>query len=374
MSSEDDRRWMELVLDLAAEGRGLVEPNPMVGCVLVRHGAEIGRGFHRRFGGKHAEIEALDTCQGDAAGATVYVNLEPCSHHGKTPPCVDRLIQAGVARVVVSDEDPFPEVAGRGVSKLREAGISVSVGIARQAARSLNAPYLKRVSTGQPWVIAKWAMTLDGKIATISGDSKWISCEASRAVVHQIRGRVDAIIVGIQTAIMDDPLLTARPAGPREATRIVVDTGLRLPIDSRLVATVRQHPTLIATGASVDADRVRQLSGAGCEILPLNGDAHALRLSQLLDELGRRQMTNILVEGGGQLLGGFLDMAKIDEVHVFVGNRITGGLTAASPLGGAGIARMQDAVTLTDLLHTVIGENVHISGRPVWPPRPGTDT
>ncbi len=363
MNVANDQRWMQRAIELASCGAGFVEPNPQVGCVLVRDGLELGSGFHQNFGGDHAEVEALRCCNGDAAGATAYVNLEPCSHHGKTPPCADQLIEARVARVVIGAYDPFPQVAGRGIARLRAAGISVDIGVLENQSRTLNAPYFKRIATGLPWIIAKWAMTLDGKLATVEGDSKWISSEESRAVVHKLRGRVDAIMVGSRTVITDDPLLTARPPGPRRATRIVVDSGLQLPLESQLVTTANQHPTLIAAGPAANTAKRQQLVDAGCEVLILDGNDHESRLNQLLNELGRREMSNILVEGGAGLLGGLMDLQEIDEVHVFIGNRIAGGATAVSPIGGAGQPAIQQAWNLHDISHTIIAEDVYIHGR-----------
>ncbi len=224
-----DTQQMQRAIALARRGEGFVEPNPMVGCVLVRDGNVVGEGWHQRFGGPHAEVVALQAAGGDARGATAYVSLEPCCHHGKTPPCTQALIDAGVARVVIAMHDSFAEVAGGGVKQLREAGIEVTVGLLDDEARQLNAPYLKLIEQGRPWVIAKWAMTLDGRIASKTGSSQWISGEASRAIGHGLRGRVDAIIVGRGTAAADDPLLTTRLSDgnkpPRTATRVVFESG-----------------------------------------------------------------------------------------------------------------------------------------------------
>jgi diaminohydroxyphosphoribosylaminopyrimidine deaminase/5-amino-6-(5-phosphoribosylamino)uracil reductase len=354
---------MELAIQLARAGQGHVEPNPMVGCVIVRDDREIGRGFHRKFGDKHAEVEALESCSESPGGATAYVTLEPCCHQGKTPPCAHRLIEAGVARVVVAHDDPFPAVAGRGIEQLRQAGIQVDVGLMQQEARGLNAPYLKSVHKARPWVMAKWAMTLDGKIATRTGDSQWISSEASRAVVHEIRGRVDAIVIGSQTAIADDPLLTARPRGPRVATRVVVDSELRIPVNAQLVRSADQFPTLLVAGPGHDPDRALRLQQAGCEIIRLQEPDHNRRLLRLLDELGNRQMTNVLVEGGAGLLGGIFDIGEVDEVHVFIGNRIVGGRQALTAIRGIGIESINRALALTDRTARLLGDDVYISGR-----------
>ncbi len=238
---------MARAIELALRGEGAVEPNPMVGCVIMRDGETIGEGFHARFGSPHAEVEALAVAASRAHGADVYVTLEPCCHHGKTPPCTQALISAGVRRVIVAQRDPFAKVAGQGIAELERAGIEVQVGLLESEARALNAPYLKLLAQGRPWIIAKWAMTLDGKLATRSGDSRWISSPASRGIVHALRGRVDAIMVGRGTAAADDPLLTARPAGLRTATRIVLDSLATLPSDSQLARTAHDGPVIMAT-------------------------------------------------------------------------------------------------------------------------------
>jgi diaminohydroxyphosphoribosylaminopyrimidine deaminase/5-amino-6-(5-phosphoribosylamino)uracil reductase len=269
--------------------------------------------------------------------------------------------------VVAAQPDPFPAVAGGGLAELRAAGIEVEVGLEERAARRLNAPYHKLLSTGRPWIIAKWAMTLDGKIATRAGDSRWISGEASRALVHELRGRVDAILIGSGTATADDPLLTARPPGPRVATRIVFDSRASLSSTSQLVRTAGDVPVIIAVGpASTPADRAR-LTDAGCQVLALPGASHAERLAQLLDELGRRRMTNVLAEGGGQLWGALLDAGQIDELHSFIGPKLIGGASAPSPIAGGGLDRMAQALPLDDVTIRQVGDDAYIHGRVRWP-------
>ena len=360
---ESDRHWMEAALRIAKAGEGHVEPNPMVGCVIVKGGVEIGRGFHRKWGDKHAEVEALDACSESPVDATAYVTLEPCCHTGKTPPCVKRLIEAKLKRVVIAQYDPFPKVQGGGVEQLQEAGIQVDVGVMQHEARLLNAPYLKRLKKGRPWVMAKWAMTLDGKIATRTGESQWISSEASRAIVHEIRGRVDAIVIGSQTALADNPLLTARPQGPRVATRIVVDSELRVASDSKLVRSAKEFPTLFVAGPKHKPERAAALEANGCEVMRLQEADHGKRLGLLLDELGERQMTNVLIEGGAGLLGGVFDIGEVDEVHVFVGNRIVGGAQAPSAINGIGIESMSRAFELTERSAKLLEDDVYVKGR-----------
>jgi diaminohydroxyphosphoribosylaminopyrimidine deaminase/5-amino-6-(5-phosphoribosylamino)uracil reductase len=360
---ELDRWHMRRALELAANGRGQVEPNPLVGCVIA-HGAEIiAEGWHRQFGGPHAEIEALNMAGGRAAGATVYVTLEPCCHFGKTPPCTAALIATGVARVVAAMRDPFPAVAGQGASELVAAGIEVELGVLEDEARWLNAPYLKLTESNLPWVIAKWAMTLDGKIATHTGDSRWISSEASRRLVHELRGRVDAVVVGSATAQRDDPLLTARPPGARTAARVVVDSQATLSPDSQLATTAREVPVIVAATASAPTENRQRLSSAGCEVLSLAGATHADRLHELLRELGRRRMTNVLVEGGGRLLGTLADIGQIDELHVFVAPRVIGGDASPSPVGGRGVSQLVNALAIERPEWRDSGGDLYFSGR-----------
>lgn len=360
---EFDAWHMARALELAHRGQGLVEPNPMVGCTLVLDGETVGEGWHQRFGGPHAEVEALRSAGARACGATAYVTLEPCCHQGKTGPCTRALIEAGVTRVVVAQRDPFPQVSGQGLAELERAGISVEVGLMAAEARHLNAPYLKLVERGRPWIIAKWAMTLDGKLAARSGDSRWISSEPSRAIVHRLRGRVDAILVGRGTAEHDDPLLTARPPGPRTPARIVLDSAAALANSSQLVQTASQAPVIVAvSAAAAQADRQR-LTAAGCEVLVLDGGTPNERLAALLDQLGRRKMTNLLIEGGSQLLGSLFDLGQIDEVHAFVAPKLVGGAGAPSPLGGAGLAAMSEALKLDAAEIVPCGGDVYMHGR-----------
>ncbi|HZZ79256.1 MAG TPA: bifunctional diaminohydroxyphosphoribosylaminopyrimidine deaminase/5-amino-6-(5-phosphoribosylamino)uracil reductase RibD [Gemmataceae bacterium] len=340
--SAQDEIWMRRALELAERGRGHVEPNPLVGAILVRSGQIVGEGWHQKFGAAHAEINAFAQAGDAARGATLYVTLEPCCHQGKTPPCTDAVIRAGVAEVKAALQDPFPQVSGQGAAQLRNAGVVIEFGLCEAEAQRQNAPYLTLLASGRPYVHAKWAMSLDGKIATRTGDSKWISNEASRRRVHELRGRMDAIIVGIGTALADDPQLTARPPGPRTPCRVIVDSSARLPLTSQLVRTARETPVLIATCCS-DESRLAPLRQAGCEILCVPGSDGKVALAAMLSELGRRRWTNVLVEGGSGLLGAMHDVDVIDEVHVFVAPLLIGGSTAPGPLGGNGIGPLSDA-------------------------------
>lgn len=360
---ELDECHIRRALELAARGEGWVEPNPMVGCVVARGAQIVGEGWHQRFGGPHAEILALQAAGKLACGATLYVTLEPCCHQGKTPPCTHAILATGIRRVVAAQTDPFPQVAGQGLQALLAAGVAVDAGIGAEAARRLNAPYLKRVQTGRPWLIAKWAMTLDGKLATRDNDSRWISNETSRRLVHELRGRVDAVLVGRGTLLADDPLLTARPAGPRAALRVVLDSQAAAPLDRRLIATAREYPTLIAVAEEADGARVEALRAAGCETFACPGSDHAARFDALLLELGRRGGANVLVEGGAAVLGCLFDHDWVDEVQVFVAPKIVGGDRARSPVAGVGRRLMSQAAAFERIAAYMVEGDWHYRGR-----------
>lgn len=358
---DNDLIAMRLALAEARRGRGLVEPNPMVGAAVVREGKIVSVGHHARFGGPHAEVVALDAAGEAARGSTLVVTLEPCCHFGKTPPCAEAVIQAGVRRVVVAMRDPFPRVSGGGFDRLRSAGIDVEVGLLEVEARTLNAPFLKRVATGMPFVLAKWAMTLDGKTATSSGDSRWISGPRSRAIVHETRGRMDAILVGIGTALADNPALTARPPGPRNASRVLLDPAARLPLDSTLVQTARDTPVLVAVNGRASSESIQALQNAGCEILTFEGEGR-VSIVELLRELGGRGMTNLLVEGGGRALGSFFDADSVDAIDVFIAPKIAGGVPNFVPAWGVGVNVMAEAWRLIDPHVSVIDGDVRVDG------------
>lgn len=361
----DDATIMRRALALAAQGIGRVEPNPAVGAVLVDGDRNlISEGFHECFGGPHAEANALAAAGDRARGATLFVTLEPCCHYGKTPPCTEAVIAAGVKRVVAATTDPNPRVAGAGTAELRAAGVEVEVGLCESEARRLIVPFATLTALGRPFVHAKWAMTLDGKIASRTGHSKWISNRASRDVVHRLRSRMDAVVVGIGTALADDPLLTARPAGPRPQTRIVTDSRGRLSPDSQLARTARETPVVLATTDAADPARLRSLEAAGVEVIPFpRSPDRSVPLPAFLAELGRRRMTNILVEGGGILLGSLFDADLIDEIHVFVAPKLVGGASATSPLGGVGLDRIPEASQLDAPEVTVLDGDIYLRGR-----------
>lgn len=362
----DSESVMRRALELARLGAGRVEPNPMVGAVVVDSQFNLlGEGWHESFGGPHAEVHALRAAGERARGATLFVTLEPCSHHGKTPPCVDAVIAAGIARVIIGRQDPAQHVNGRGIAALRAAGIAVEVGLLGAEAMQLTAPFAKLIATGRPYVHAKWAMTVDGKIATETGESKWISNEASRATTHRLRGCMDAIIVGSGTALADDPMLTARPPGARTAARIVVDSRALVSSDSNLVRTAKEVPVIVAASAAASAADVLRLSQAGVEVLRCEADATEagrVDLPKLFQELGRRQMTNVLVEGGSKILGSLFDARLVDEVHVFIAPKIFGGKNAVPAVAGAGWPNGAAIPRIVRTQIEVFGEDVYIHG------------
>lgn len=350
------QQWMAKALELAEQGRGFVEPNPLVGALVVHNGKVIGEGWHQKYGGPHAEVHALTRAGAAAKGADLYVTLEPCCHYGKTPPCTDLIINKGVRRVIIAMPDPFPAVSGNGIQKLQAAGIEVIQGINEPHARRLNAPYLKLITTEHPYVHLKWAMTLDGKIATKTGDSKWISNEKARERVHQLRGRVDGILVGIGTVLADDPLLTARPPGPRMATRIVLDSQGRIPLTTKLVQTANEIPTIIVVRQT---DQQSELEANGCEVITLPGKNRP-SIDSLLSALGQRKMTNLLVEGGAEVLGSFINEKAVDEAHIYIAPKLTGGKEAPGPTAGPGVEKINQALTMSSIQSEQIEDNIYL--------------
>ena len=354
---------MERALELARRGEGFVEPNPQVGAVvLAADGRVVGEGWHERHGGPHAEVMALEAAGEAARAGTLVVTLEPCCHHGKTPPCTAAVVAAGIRRVVIGAGDPFPAVDGGGIASLRAAGLEVESGVLEEAATRLTAPFRRLVSSGRPWVIAKWAMSLDGRIAASGGDSRWISNAASRGVVHALRGRMDAILVGIGTALADDPLLTARPAGQRVALRVVVDSTARLPPASRLAQTAREIPLLVAVGPEAPQERLEALHVLGCGIWRGKETDRDARLAALLAHLGRERLTNLLVEGGSGILGSLHDGGLIDEAWAFVAPKLLGGSGSPAAIAGRGAAGVGAAQRIVVEQTTPLGGDLLIRG------------
>lgn len=359
---------MQQALSLAGRGRGHVEPNPMVGCVIVADGQVIGRGYHRRYGGPHAEVNALYACGRSPRGATCYVTLEPCCHHGKTAPCTDALIAAGIGEVVCAMGDPFAAVAGGGIDALRQAGVRVRVGCMQQEAQELNAPYVTLLTRRRPYVIAKWAQTLDGKIAARTGQSKWISSAASRKLVHRWRGLVDCILTGVGTVLADDPQLTARDVRARRvARRIVVDSHLRTRRSCKLVASAGETPTTIAAVRRDDAallTRAAELERAGVEVLWTSCDNERVHLGRLLESLGSQRMTNVLIEAGPTLMGSLIRGNLVDEYRVFVCPCLAGDDQAPSAVAGMPPKNPDHFARLARYHTRHIGDDLLLTGYP----------
>jgi diaminohydroxyphosphoribosylaminopyrimidine deaminase/5-amino-6-(5-phosphoribosylamino)uracil reductase len=362
-----DRTHLARAIELAEGGRGRTSPNPLVGAVIVRDGQVLGEGFHTALGAPHAEREAIAAAGGaDLHGATLYVSLEPCCHTGRTPPCTEAIIEAGISRVVVASDDPTEKAAGRGLGILRDEGIEVVVADAELAvrARLLNQPFRKHARTGRPFVLFKSAMTLDGKVATRTGDSKWISGEDSRRLSHRWRAEVDAVVVGIGTALTDDPQLTARIEGvTRQPRRIVFDSEARLPLDSQLVRGVSEVPLTVVVTRAAPRTAVDALEVAGADVIVATGANEPDRVRNALVQLGAAGVTSILLEGGPHLAGAFLDAGEVDEIRLFVAPVVLGGSSARDPLEGEGAERIASAVRALSLECSRVAEDVLITAR-----------
>lgn len=342
-----DRDYMELALELAASAKGNTNPNPCVGAVLVKEGVIVGTGLHRKAGEPHAEVHAFKMAGDHAKGATLYVTLEPCSHFGKTPPCANLVKESGVSRVVVATMDPNPSVAGRGINLLREAGIEVEVGLLEHEARKLNERFIHNMLTNKPFVISKFAMTMDGKIATHNGHSKWITSEESRLQVHKLRHEIDAILVGVGTVLADNPSLTTRlpHREGKNPIRIILDSELKTPLTSNVVETAEAQ-TILVCGKDVDATKVKQLTEKGVQILSVTKTDEGLNLVEMLDELYKAGITDLLVEGGSEINASFLRAGLINKVLVYIAPKILGGRHSKSPFAGIDIDSVDEGMQL----------------------------
>ena len=357
-----DEYYMRLALGLAAKGRGIVAPNPMVGAVIVKSDRIIGQGYHEKYGNPHAEVNAFDSVTEDVEGATIYVTLEPCSHYGKTPPCADLIIQKKIKRVVVGSLDPNPLVSGRGVRKLQAAGIEVAAGVLAKESQELNEVFMKFITTKQPFVVLKTAMSLDGKIATRTGASKWISGEESRKRVHQERGYLSGIMVGINTVLRDDPKLTARIPGSKNPVRIVVDSQLRIPLDANVVQQQTEAPTIILTTNKADSEKRSLLTEKGITILTISERNGQVDLQDGMTKLGTRNIDSILLEGGSELNYSALEAGIVDKVQMYIAPKIIGGSTSFTPVGGKGIEQLSEAFPVKRITTRTIGEDILIEG------------
>jgi diaminohydroxyphosphoribosylaminopyrimidine deaminase/5-amino-6-(5-phosphoribosylamino)uracil reductase len=365
-ATQTDERHLLRTIELAAHARGCVSPNPLVGAVVVKDGRRIGEGFHAGPGYPHAEREALAACQSDPGGGTLYVSLEPCSHQGRTPPCTEAIVDAGIARVVIASDDPTEKASGRGPGILRDEGIEVEIwnGAVERQARLLNQPFRKHARTGRPLVVLKAAMTLDGKVATRTGDSKWISGEASRARAHRWRAESDAVAIGIGTALADDPLLTARIEGvARQPRRVVFDADARLPLDSQLVRTAPEVPLTVVCSRAAKRTAIQALEAAGADVIVTSGPNEAARVTSALEELGAREIQSLLLEGGPRLAGAFLEAGEVDAARVFVAPALAGGRQARTAVEGLGAEDVAGALRSDEVELDRIDDDVLISAR-----------
>lgn len=369
VSTEQESSYLRRALELAEEGRGHVSPNPLVGAVIVRDGEVIGEGFHAELGGLHAERAAIEDCRArgsDPAGAALYVTLEPCAHTGRQPPCTEAILEAGISRVVYASEDPTDKASGRGPGMLRDGGVDVELagGSEASAARLLNQPFRKRARTGRPLVTYKAAMSLDGRVASPTGDSRWISSVESRELVHRWRTECDAVAVGIGTALADDPLLTARIEGAgSQPARVVFDSGARLPLESALVTSIDEAPLFVICAPEAASAKRDGLENAGAEVIVAPGRTDQDRLEAGLAELGRRGIQDLLVEGGPTFAGALFDAGEIDEVRLFIAPVLVGAAQARAAIEGEGAIRIADGVRPLATNFEQVGEDMLVRAR-----------
>jgi diaminohydroxyphosphoribosylaminopyrimidine deaminase / 5-amino-6-(5-phosphoribosylamino)uracil reductase len=359
-----NEEYIKRALELAKGGWGNTNPNPLVGAVIVKNGEVIAEGYHKVLGSAHAEVDAFNNAKQSVKGGTLYVNLEPCSHYGRTPPCAQTIIEAGISKVVIAMEDPNPKVSGRGIKMLKDAGIEVVVGILEREARKLNEIFIKYITDKRPFVIMKTAMTLDGKIACASGDSKWITGESSRQQVHVVRDRVASIMVGINTVIVDNPALTTRLSAGRgkDPIRIIVDSKGIIPIDSQVINVESAAGVILATTSLIESEKEKQLMKKGIRVLKLDGQAGHVDLTKLMEELYKLEIDSVLLEGGGNLNAAALNSGIVDKVMFFVATKIIGGEDAKTPVEGSGIQHMKNALKLQDVSINSFDEDILVEG------------
>ncbi|QJA07580.1 bifunctional diaminohydroxyphosphoribosylaminopyrimidine deaminase/5-amino-6-(5-phosphoribosylamino)uracil reductase RibD [Romboutsia sp. CE17] len=354
-----NQEYMRLAIEIAKKGAGKVNPNPMVGAVIVKDERVIGQGYHKYYGGNHAEVNAFENLSDNPEGATIYVTLEPCSHYGKTPPCVDKIIANKISKVVVGTLDPNPLVEGRGIKALKEAGIEVITGVLEEECKKLNEVFMKYILCKRPFVVLKTAMTLDGKIATESGESKWITSDKSRQEVHKLRNKLSAIMVGVNTVIKDNPELTCRLEGGKNPVRIIVDSKLRIPLGSNVVVD-NLAQTIVATTEVADKDKILVLEKLGVKVLIINSKNERVDLQSLMIELGKRDIDGILLEGGATLSFSALEENIVDKIQVYIAPKIIGGEKSKTSIGGKGIEKLSDAIMLNNMTVKSVGTDLLI--------------
>lgn len=357
-------QFMERALELAEKGVGYTSPNPLVGAVIVKDGKIIGEGCHEFFGGPHAEINAFNHASEEVGGAEMYVTLEPCSHYGKTPPCARAIVKKGIKKVVVALEDPNPKVSGRGIKLLREAGIEVITGVMEEESRKLNEIFIKYITSGLPFCILKSAMTLDGKTAAVTGDSKWVTNEESRQYVHKLRHRVSSVMAGIGTVLSDDPYLTTRISGMegRDPVRIIVDSSARIPLTANVLNLNSRAGTILAVTERASDARLKELEKKGAKIIMTPMVNNRVDLKYLMKALGKMEIDSVFLEGGSELNYSALEADIVDKVNIFIAPKLIGGKDAKTPVGGSGRQLMQEAVTLKEIKTYAFGEDTMIEG------------
>lgn len=353
--------YMQLALEIAKKGIGHTSPNPMVGCIVVKNGMIVAEGFHEEYGSLHAERRALESCAEDLTGADLYVTLEPCCHHGKTPPCTDIIIERGIGRVIVGTLDPNPVVAGKGVQILRDHGIEVETGILEKECLELNEVFMHYIEKKKPYIAMKYAMTMDGKIATFTGDSKWVTGEESRRHVHQLRKRYSSIMVGIGTILVDDPMLNCRIEEGVDPVRVICDSNLRIPMESRIVKTAENIPTIVAYAVG-DEKKQEKLKTAGVELICVDAGGR-VDFPALVKELGQRGIDSILIEGGGTFHGTVLKSGLVDRIYCYIAPKLIGGKEAKSPVEGSGFSIMDEALAIHDTEIMKLGKDICITGK-----------
>jgi diaminohydroxyphosphoribosylaminopyrimidine deaminase / 5-amino-6-(5-phosphoribosylamino)uracil reductase len=356
-----DQKYMRMAIELAKKGVGKVNPNPMVGAVIVKDEKVIGEGYHEEYGKAHAEVNAFSSLIEESKGATLYVTLEPCSHYGKTPPCVDKIIENKIAKVVVGALDPNPLVAGRGIKKLKDAGIDVVTSVLEEECKKVNEVFMKYIVEKKPFVVLKTAMTLDGKISTSSGESKWITNEKSRKEIHKLRNKLSAIMVGVNTVIKDNPELTCRLEGGRNPIRIIVDSTLRIPMESKVVID-KLARTIVATTELANKDRVLDLKKLGVEVIIIKAKNERVDLQSLMVELGKLNIDSILLEGGSTLSFSALEDKIVDKIQAYIAPKIIGGEKSKTPVGGKGIEKLSNAIMLENMKVISVGRDLLIEG------------
>ncbi len=359
-----DLKYMELAISLAKKGEGFVNPNPKVGSVIVKDGEIIGEGYHKKYGDFHAEVNAINSTNTSCEGATIYVTLEPCHHYGKTPPCVDAIIREKFSRVVIGMMDPNPKVAGQSIEKLKKHGIEVLVGVLEEECKNLNKGFIKVMTKKTPYVVMKTAMTLDGKIATKTGESKWITGEESRKYVHNLRHSLQGIMVGINTVIKDDPMLTARRDEKTiQPIRIIVDSSGRIPLTSKIVKSANEYRTILVTTNKIDKNKEEELINKKLEVLKISIIDERINIKEMMKALCELSINSILLEGGGTLNDSMLKANAVDEVISFISPKIFGGKDAITPVSGNGISSIDEAYKLENMEVEQIGDDICIRGK-----------